>query len=83
MTVYKSDMSDFYIDEDTVSTFTDDNGETTIVADTLPDEPIPPRVFMCHFVVALIARQAMGLSVFVNSDGAPRQANADGVMINL
>jgi len=80
MTVYKSDMSDFYIDEDGVSAFTDDTGETVIVADALPDEP---RVFVCHFVVALIARQAMGLSVFVNSDGTSRQAYIDGVMVNL
>ena len=80
MTVYKSDMSDFYIDDDGVSAFTDDNGEVTIIAD---DAPAEARVFVCHFVVALIARQAMGLSVFVNSDGTPRQANVDGVMVNL
>jgi len=47
MTVYTFDMSDFYIDEDGVSAFTDDNGETTIVADELVEGP---RVFTVHFV---------------------------------
>jgi hypothetical protein len=80
MTLYKSDMSDLYIDDDGVSAFTDDNGETVIIAD---DAPVEPRVFTCYFVVALIARQAMILSVFVNSDGTARSANTDGVMVNL
>ena len=47
MTVYTFDMGDFYIDEDAVSAFTDDNGETVIVADEPADEP---RVFTVHFV---------------------------------
>jgi hypothetical protein len=47
MTVYKSDMSDTYIDEDVVSLFTDDNGETVIIADELTTGP---RVFTIHFV---------------------------------
>ena len=47
MTVYKSDMSDTYVDEDVVSLFTDDNGETVIIADELTTGP---RVFTIHFV---------------------------------
>jgi len=47
MTLYKSDMSTFYVDDDGVSDFTDDNGEAVIVAD---DAPVEPRVFTCHFV---------------------------------
>ena len=47
MTVYNHDQSDFYIDEDGVSAFTDDNGETVIIADELVEGP---RVFTVHFV---------------------------------
>ena len=47
MTVYRSDMGDNYVDEDSVSAFTDDSGETVIVADALATEP---RVFVVHFV---------------------------------
>ena len=49
MTVYTFDMGDFYIDEDGVSAFTDDNGETVIIADELV-EVAGPRVFTVHFV---------------------------------
>lgn len=44
MSVYKNDMSTVYVDDDAVSDFTDDNGETVIVAD------VAPRVFTIHFV---------------------------------
>jgi hypothetical protein len=48
MTVYtNSSLADFYIDEDTISAFTDDNGETVIIADELTTGP---RVFTIHFV---------------------------------
>jgi hypothetical protein len=50
MTIYTFDMGDFYIDEDGVSAFTDDNGETVIIADALAEEPEGPRVFTVHFV---------------------------------
>ena len=49
MTVYNAAQTDFYIDEDGVSAFTDDNGETVIVADELV-EVEGPRVFTVHFV---------------------------------
>jgi hypothetical protein len=40
-------MSTVYVDDDAVSDFTDDNGETVIVADVAPTAP---RVFVVHFV---------------------------------
>ena len=47
MTVYNATQTDFYIDEDGVSAFTDDNGETVIIAD---EAVVEPRVFTVHFV---------------------------------
>jgi hypothetical protein len=48
MTVYTdSSLTIFYLDDDAVSAFTDDNGETVIIVDALTTGP---RVFTIHFV---------------------------------
>jgi hypothetical protein len=71
MTVYTFDELDFYIDEDGVSDFVDDNGETVILADL--DSPVAVVSF-AEVQFAAVTRALISFAEFELSDVASTRA---------
>ena len=51
MTLFNSAQTDFFVDDDAISAFTDDTGEATIIADATT--AAGTRLFALHIVTSL------------------------------